>query len=146
MIFREYRILRITDSDVANKIKMRFIFGLLIIFLAYMYYYEVNGTELRCKCPGDKKLPRTRIMLGDFWTHRESGGPGCNGYQYLLYFNNGGKHGRGVCLAPDHHISKWLDTHNDGRWYNVNITKQPGRRTGGRGPGQVNITLIAVKQ
>lgn len=141
MIFREYRILRIIGSDVNNKIIMRLIFGALIISLTYMYYYEVHGTELRCKCLDGKKLPPKTIMLGNFWFHRESGGPRCNNNEYFLYLGGGKKHGPGVCLSPHHPFSKWLDKRNDNRWYNVNVTRQPER-----GPGKITVTLVGLKE
>nr|AER29988.1 ul146 [Human betaherpesvirus 5] len=116
---------------------MRLIFGALIIFLAYVYHYEVNGTELRCRCL-HKKWPPNKIILGNYWLHRDPRGPGCDKNEHLLYPDGRKPPGPGVCLSPDHLFSKWLDERNDNRWYNVNITKSPE-------PRRINITLIGVR-
>lgn len=118
MIFREYRILRITDSDVANKIKMRFIFGLLVsLVIVYTYYYEVQSVELRCPCTDGFRNPLFGLFLIG---HDPPHPPVCERDQFFLK----PPQGKTVCLGPEHHLSSWVKGQNSSLWHKILVTKK----------------------
>ncbi|AFR56277.1 chemokine vCXCL1 [Human betaherpesvirus 5] len=93
---------------------MRLIFGSLIsLLMAFMYYHGVHSRELRCPCT-HKALHHP--IGGLFWVGRDPPNPPeCDKPQHYLL----PPRGKPVCLAPDHHLSKWLDGKKDNSWHRV---------------------------
>ena len=113
MIFREYRILRITDSYVDNKIIMRFIFSLFGLLIALCY--KVESVELRCRCSNGSNHP----VFGVFWVGYKPPDPTCDKTQHFLL----PPRQTPVCLSPDHYLSKWVDGKRSNWWHKVFVKK-----------------------